>query len=406
MSLTIQEQGRGKSDIHISLLVAATLSYNLITLAVNLLTSFFIGSTSIDTVVCLGIYAYFIVRAIPSLFSRASKKDIIFVLAFVLLILVSMLRENNFAAIVGALSIFPRVFLYYFIGRAILNDEHVEKVLFKFAPYVVLVTFVSYFVLAFLTSSQDEDNMSLAYYLLPFTIISAYKMIKQKEYRIISIIVFIGAMFLQIWTGTRGPLLCIFIAMILFVLLNPGRIAPKAIITAILVAGVVLLSSNLFVKWMEELQVYLEGRGATNRIVEKFLEEEFLNSSGRDSLNEKTFAAIGNRMLSGYGLFADRELLGGQYCHNIFLEFIINYGVVIGGAAFIALLVVLFFALRRRKAMPTLFLMLICAGFVKLFVSSSYLIEPMFFMLLGAAFTKPQPDSEVISEVGEANEGL
>lgn len=406
MSLVIQEQDNKRSDLNVSLLVAATLSYNLITLAVNLLTSLFIGSTSIDTVVCLAVYAYFLVRAIPSLFSRASKKDIIFVVAFLLLLLVSMLRDTNFSAIVGSISVFPQIILYYFIGRALLNDEHIEKVLFRFAPYVVLVTFVTYLVLTFLTSSQDEDNMSLAYYLLPFTIISAYKMIKQRKYRIISILVFIGAMFLQVWTGTRGPLLCILAAIILFVLLNPGKIAPKVLITVVLVAGVVLLTSNLFVKWMEELQVYLEGRGTTNRIVEKFLEEEFLNSSGRDSLNEKTFAAIGNRMLSGYGLFADREFLGGQYCHNIFLEFIVNYGVIIGGVAFVALLVVLFRALSRRKAMPTLFLMLVCAGFVKLFVSSSYLIEPMFFMLLGAAFTKPVLNSEAISDTGEANEGL
>ena len=112
MSLVIQEHGREKADRNIALLVAATLSYNIITLAVNLIMGIFLPNTPIDTVLCLGVYAYFLIRALPALFARATSKDVIFILVFALLIAVSMLKESSYDYVIESLAVFPRVILY------------------------------------------------------------------------------------------------------------------------------------------------------------------------------------------------------------------------------------------------------------------------------------------------------
>ena len=396
MSLVNPELQKERAEFNLAIFVVATLAYNLITLTVNMVMGIFLPNTPIDTVLCLLIYLYLLFRALPTMIKRISVKDFIFILLIAVLILLSMLKEENFSYIFDSLSLFPKVILYYFVGRSVLNDSYIEKLMFKATPYVIFASFILFFLIALFAETQNEDNMSLAYYLLPFTIFSAFKMIKVKEKRLFNIAVFIGALFLQIWTGTRGPLICLFVAMALYILINPGRARTKFLFALIVVAVIAFLSSNIFTELMQDLSAYLGKIGVSNRIVDKFLEEELLDTSGRDNIAEKILLAIKESPLFGYGFFGDRAFLNGQYCHNIFYEFLINFGILFGGIMFISLVGLLVVSLFRRKENPALFLMLLCAGFVKLFLSSSYIIEPMFFMLLGTTFRKNNAKQDTI----------
>ena len=396
MSVFVQGHEQEKSEFNLAIFVVATLSYNLITLAVNLIVGNFIPNTPVDTALCLLIYLYLLIRAFPTIKERVTGKDFIFISLVVVFLLLSMLIEENFPYIIDSLSIFPNLVLCYFVGRSILNNGYVEKIIFQTIPYMILVCFLLFILFALFVQTQDEDNMSLAYHMLPFSIFSAFRMIKLKENRILNIAVFIVALFLQIWVGTRGPLLCLFVAMTMYVIINPSRVGIKIFYISIMLSVIVLLSSDVFIDIMKDISGYLENIGVSNRIVDKFLEEELLDDSGRGNITEKIFSALKESPLFGYGFFADRAVLNGQYCHNIFYEFLINFGIEFGGILFISLVTILVVSLFRRKENPALFIMLLCVGFVKLFLSSSYIVDPMFFMLLGAALTKP--DSKNINK--------
>ena len=395
MSFVLKKREKEKAEFDLAIFVVATLSFNLITLPINLLVGLFVSKTSLDTAFCLLIYFYLFLRALPTIISRVSKRDLIFVLVLTMLFLVSMLSKGNFYYIINSISIFPILILNYFVGRSISNDSYIEKIVFKATPYIILVSFVTFFLTTSFAETQNEDNMGFAYLLLPFSIFSAFRMIKIKEKKILNVLVFIGALFLQIWTGTRGPLLCLITAIIVFIILNPGRASNKIVWALILIALMAFLSSNAFIDVVEKIANYLEKIGFSNRIVDYILQGQISDSSGREFLTERMFLAIEENPLFGYGLFGDRVILDGHYCHNIFMEFLINFGILFGSVLFVSLVVLLLVSLVRRKENSAMILMLICSGFVKLFLSNSYIIEPLFFMLLGVAFTKPKLDKAI-----------
>ena len=387
MSLVFQDCEKEKAKYNLAIFVIATLAYNLIALVVNTVVGVFIPNTPIDTALCLLVYFYLLLRALPTIIKRITANDLIFILATAAVLSLSMLTGDNFGYIIDALSVFPQVFLYYFLGKSILNDDYIEKLMFKATPYVILLSFALFFFNIIFSKTQNEDNMSLAYYLLPFSIFSAFKMVRVKENRLCNISVFIGALFLQVWTGTRGPLLCLFCALTLYILVTPNKKSTKISFALIMACLLVFLSSNMFFDFMKNVSIFLEEKGVSNRIVDKFLQEELLDASGRDNITEKILVAIKEGPAFGYGLFGDRALLNGSYCHNIFYELLVNFGVLIGGALFITLVISLATSLFRTKVNSAFYTMLLCAGFIKLFLSSSYIIDPMFFMLLGALFS-------------------
>ena len=95
----------------------------------------------------------------------------------------------------------------------------------------------------------------------------------------------------------------------------------------------------------------------------------------------------------GYGIMGDRYISYEYglfykpiYPHNIYLEVIINFGYVIG---IIICALFTFFLFRailigNNKQYKVMILVLASTSFVKLLFSSSYWIDQMFFMLLGA----------------------
>ena len=96
----------------------------------------------------------------------------------------------------------------------------------------------------------------------------------------------------------------------------------------------------------------------------------------------------------GYGLLGDRIIMQnehyeGVYAHNILLELRADFGILLGPAIFILLLLKMFVSYRKLDGYRKDFLvMLIPAGFIKLLFSGSFLIEPAFYCLLALVFCK------------------
>lgn len=144
------------------------------------------------------------------------------------------------------------------------------------------------------------------------------------------------------------------------------------------------------------------------RILQSLKAGNLLEDSSRSNLATYGLDVLKANPLKFQGIFADRVILinhfGGTrlagfwidetagsnlYVHNIFLEILIQFGCLIG---FFVLLLVLrqiwrvfnYGILKATDRATALWcIILLSAGFIPLFVSSSYIINPMFWMLMG-----------------------
>ena len=109
-----------------------------------------------------------------------------------------------------------------------------------------------------------------------------------------------------------------------------------------------------------------------------------MESNSRTVLKEKTLDAISENPVWGYGIMGDRVVLG-TYCHNIFLELLCDFGVVLGTLFIVALVAIIFIAIRKTWKTEYFFFVsgMIIAVVVKLMFSNSYIVEPDFFFMLG-----------------------
>lgn len=120
------------------------------------------------------------------------------------------------------------------------------------------------------------------------------------------------------------------------------------------------------------------------------------SDSGRSMIYKTAIEVIKDAPLVGHGLGADRFLLGEygfryrNYPHNLILELMIHFGVVLGLAIVVSLFVLFYRFYKRRKENPELcVLFVICffsTGFLILLFSSSYLVCPLAFVLLAIVF--------------------
>ena len=229
-------------------------------------------------------------------------------------------------------------------------------------------------------ASIGAYSMSLSYYmLLPalmFTNDSFNSFsLKSLVYALLSIIIILAL-------GSRGAMMCL-VVFVFLKLFRPGRkLGYKELFSYL-----VLIAAGLFVLvFIEDILEYLNNFllqfGVRSRTILLFLRPG-IYMSGRDRLYEIVWKEVLTHPILGLGLAGDRPLIGG-YVHNFFIEIIAHFGFLLG-----SLLLVLFIVLMLRALMAKdlkryeMLIVWMCLGFVPLQVSSSYLINMNFWILLG-----------------------
>ena len=184
--------------------------------------------------------------------------------------------------------------------------------------------------------------------------------------------------------GTRGAALILLINIAWNLVM--GQTSRKTITRIIvLCCGVAaFLASSLYdsaILWMYKMA---QRFGLSIRVFDKLLQGVQMGSSGRDVLQEKLLASIREHLFLGTGLSSDR-LIAGTYAHNIAIEFWVDFGVFIGSVLLIAVVFIMCrgFFLSKDNNEKGLVMTLICAGFMKLLFSGSYLSHALFFLMLG-----------------------
>ncbi len=276
--------------------------------------------------------------------------------------------------------------LFYFL--ALMIDFRRDKSALTFiskSQLVMTAFFVMLSLLRLINSSTTGEQMALSYSILFPTMYLYYIYSETKEK--IDLLFFLLGVALILMFGTRGPLLCLILYLLVFLFLyNRHNVAMT--INLLLVMGFVYIFLRPI---MIVLMLVTRMVGLSTRIFESFLEDELFNyenSSGRDEIHE----LLWNRIINdsggiGYGLGSDRLLgrNGNEYAHNVIYEVWMDFGLYIGS---LLLILFAFFVIKVFKDVFgtdkfNLFLILLVWSVGHLMVSGSYLHDFQVYFFIG-----------------------
>ena len=215
----------------------------------------------------------------------------------------------------------------------------------------------------------ENYNMSFSYGLL-LPMMSLYR--DKRWYSILGAL-FIAVLIMAI--GSRGALVTFFIY-VFFELLFQRRKGVGLFV--ILSLSFVLI---LFIPYLEEI---MSAIGVSSRTISLIQSNDLFYGSHREDVYSKTIEMITNAGVLGYGLYGDRIVFNGAYCHNFFLEVLFDFGIVPGILIlllFFSFILYVFFKSDRNNRIDIIFW--IIAAMVPLMISSSYLIDSSFGIMMG-----------------------
>lgn len=244
--------------------------------------------------------------------------------------------------------------------------EKVEYILYKISWIIVIM--MLFFVYRFISGRTVlfNYNMGLAYALL----LPAITLYKNKGwcsslaslFLLVCILIF----------GSRGPLL----VAALYIIYDKIQVSKRNLVILIFLF-IVLIS---LLPLAAEL---LENFGISSRTLSFLLSGNIIAAEGRDEIYGQVQRLISNNLLFGVGIFGDRVHLD-ELCHNVILEVIVNYGIVIG----VLLICSVFFLLLKiyihlDSENKNKFVKYFIAMIMPLFFSDSYLTSIYFGLFWG-----------------------
>ena len=352
-------------------------------------------------IVCLFFAFSYFVRSI-------SWKDIIFAIGVIIVYMVNIViypENEELIAIAG--SFFFSVFPLYFIGLRLEPSKHF-RILYIMSIINIWV-FAAYYTI-FGNSSFDAYSgtntsyMGRAYILLPQLLMVLMGMFNKKS--ILNIVTGLVGFVLLLMCGNRGSVLLLFVFVVISLLFSIKK--EKRVYVGIGACAVGGIIAYYYEMLMAMAVMSFEKFGLSIRVFERLSEGTFFDSNGRILILEELASAIWKNPIIGYGLRSDITITG-SYAHNYAFELWTAFGVLFGSVILIATIFIMVSAWKKsREGMHKAFLLvLICSGFLKLFISSSFLLEGLFFMLIGYCVTQFRRGKLGITVLGEEkNENL
>ena len=244
--------------------------------------------------------------------------------------------------------------------------------------------------------------MNVAYAILPATLASfLYAMMSNRLKKVFYIIVWLFLNFGLLFLGNRR---CFTVAIafvaIIFVLFDKKKLLVRSIIliTICMIALVVVL-----VIPDEQIAHFIP----SSRVIDLIRSRELFSDTIRLNLWRNGLYEIFRSPFEVKGVLYDRyfyvtafngnndlgftvrdELFNGLYAHNIFIEVLLQLGVILGGILIIFLLYIMIKSFFKTKSFDRLFAILfIFIGFMQLLVSFSYLLSASFWAMVGVLIT-------------------
>jgi len=331
--------------------------------------------------------------ALPAVLERAAVfTGVVVSLLIILLAVTLLIFPDNIlflykeGVLIYTLSVTLPCFIYAYCVKDL------EKFYNYLRAYAAVVIAVCCFILGsmflFSFGINNSYSMSLGYSAIMASIIYLHKYIEKKN--VTAIIAFIIGLFIIITIGSRGPLLCL--AIFLLLLLVHRIIKGKKTVGSVIYFAVLLVIFALMIialnnqEWLIKLSYFLSDLNINSRTLNLYLNESLTQSSSRNDISSFFIQKIKEQPLMGYGIGGDRVMLGvGMYAHNLFLALFVFFGVIGGALSSLIIVSVLVWALVTVKNQEEIALLLIFFSvyFVSSMVSGDILTNYGFWILMG-----------------------
>lgn len=395
--MRVDKQKTAKEDRIISI---AIMSYFVVTAIQYFVLVFFdISKSQINTVqlISKGIVGLFYIYAFPIVIKRSLAIFVnAYAISFTVFILNYLVFPDNWTHLK------PLVLLFFFTclpsflySYSIFNWEELRQIMRHASTVVFIVGLTISILIISRYVSIPKYSMSLSYYMLFPAIFSLNDIVEKINWKAISIFSLSVLSILSL--GSRGAILCI----VVFIFARLLIAEPQGIKMTYLRFTIVTFVGFVAVFYQDILRMivsFLSYFGVHSRSIEVFL-TDLLYSTGRDEIYAGALSIISKNSILGVGLAGDRRIIG-LYVHNIFLEILINFGVLVG--LFVIFSVTSAIILMLRSATPrqkTMLAMWMGIGFVQLLVSSSYINNIKFWILMGLMFSVRRSTSEGIHHI-------
>lgn len=329
------------------------------------------------------IVGFFYMIALPTVLKRNKFKlvSVYFISIFIFLLNFLFFNENW-------LYLKDIIFPYFFtclpslIYSYSINDWNVLGSVMKKTSSFVFITGSIIGILVFSNrASIGTYSMAFSYYMLLPTIVHIDEFLEKFTFK--SIFVVSVSLIIILALGSRGAILCVGVFVILKLVQMGKKLSYKTIFIYVIILFLIATFLLLFDTILQNLYDFLLQFGIRSRSIQLFLKDD-VYLSGRDYLYNDMIRELLDNPVFGIGLAGDRRALGGYYSHNIVLEIIGNFGVIIGSLVILLLGILIFITLfSKNKVISSLISIWFSIGLVHLMVSSSYLIDFKFWIFLG-----------------------
>lgn len=232
---------------------------------------------------------------------------------------------------------------------------------------------------------QQAYSMSFGYHMLLPTLVFAYRGLSEKK-KIYFVLSMVG-LFEILMLGSRMATVCGILFYVLYAfLISIGKI--RSVKKRFLFLVTVIIAIGLFWIFYNDILTLLASVfktiGFKSRTIERILEGTMSEDAARGILYLKSQELISSGGLFGHGFLADRYFLG-SYCHNIFLELLIQFGYIGGILAiglYMSVCIIMLFQCKNVE-WKSLFLIFFTCSFFRLLVSYSLWIDNNFWIMLG-----------------------
>ena len=294
--------------------------------------------------------------------------------------------ENDTFLEERALSYFVYSLPFFYVGYLSCDDDCLDW--FYYASYISVISSVFYN-LFYITASDYqgeaeiiESNMAAAYSLLPHLLMVVWRTLSKPSIAsfVFNIPVFLLGFFLLITFGSRGPIICFLLFVFLYFFVFKSFKRP--VFTRIMILLVGLFVFKLFPSAMVFLLNTATDFGMGTRVINYLIEGGFISdSSGRDFIVNTIWPQLS---IFPHGMGGAFPIVH-TYSHNLAIDFWLDFGVILGTVLLLWIISMIILTYKRLKglALNEFFCILFVCGFVSLFLSKSYLSEPLFYYLLG-----------------------
>ncbi len=280
--------------------------------------------------------------------------------------------------------IFPFFFMCLpaFVYSASLVDWNVLKIIMKRASHIVFMFGLILGILVFTGKiSVGVYSMPLSYYMLLPAVIYLDELFSKPSLK--DLILVIISFLIILALGSRGAILCIG----MFIFLKIIRLDLKQNLTTslfnLLLIGSTILIILYFGSILEYINNILLNFGIRSRSIYLFLGKD-IHLGGRDLVYQNIIKGILDKPYIGMGLAGDRRINGGGYAHNLLLEILADYGIVLGTILIVSLVfLIVKYLFIKDKEIYNMYIIWLSLGFVHFMVSGSYLIDLRFWILMG-----------------------